>query len=277
MTGCHRGSGGPHCDAAPALAFKLTANCPYSTRPLPAHACRSTPDDAAMCYICYDEANEDDHQLIRSPCACQTIVHKRCLAQWIESKHSHECSICKASLPPGVTTPAPYIMLQVTRHMRGLDWTGPREFTLSFQGTERDMLIGSGTADVRMPDPSMSRQHAWLRFRDGHFELEDAGSSSGSYKLVRQTCCLERGAQQQFKIGRTQLSLHIARAGRESSSSAECSVACEEEDAAAAAAAANRLLHDVPTRAPVPAMPGTPAHSMFTVTPATSVGDFEDE
>jgi hypothetical protein len=52
-----------------------------------------------------------------------------------------------------------------------LDWTGGQE----------DLLVGRrADCDIVLTDPSVSRRHARLRFRDGHWILHDLESTNGT-------------------------------------------------------------------------------------------------
>lgn len=52
-----------------------------------------------------------------------------------------------------------------------LDWAGGQE----------DLLVGrEADCDVVLTDPTVSRRHAGLRFRDGHWILRDLGSRNGT-------------------------------------------------------------------------------------------------
>jgi pSer/pThr/pTyr-binding forkhead associated (FHA) protein len=53
----------------------------------------------------------------------------------------------------------------------GLDWTG----------RPGELMVGrSSRCDVVLADPTVSRRHARLRFRDGRWTLEDLDSMNGT-------------------------------------------------------------------------------------------------
>jgi FHA domain len=59
-----------------------------------------------------------------------------------------------------------------TPHVLGLDWTGATD----------ELTIGRHPAcDVVLSDPSVSRRHARLRFRDGTWMLQDLESHNGTW------------------------------------------------------------------------------------------------
>ena len=150
---------------------------------------RPTPHPGAAtdlsCYICFDETDSLANRLEPSPCACSKLVHKLCLARWIETRGSRTCSICKSKLPVECTVEPPYLVMQVVRHMRGLRWDGDHEFIISFSSgtrTAQAVTIGKGSdCDVILPDPSLSRVHARVAFANGVFTVEDMASQAGTY------------------------------------------------------------------------------------------------
>ncbi len=129
--------------------------------------------DPGVCYICFDDSSEADNQLVPSPCSCKKLVHRQCLSKWISTKGSRLCSICKAKLPIDCTVEAPFVVLQVVRHMRGLHWSGEREYIISFnQRPTNFVTIGYGAdCDLCLPDPSLSRTHSRIEFKDGAFQV----------------------------------------------------------------------------------------------------------
>ena len=40
------------------------------------------------CYICFEKT------WMKSPCFCQTPVHRKCLLKWTRESNRHQCSIC---------------------------------------------------------------------------------------------------------------------------------------------------------------------------------------
>ena len=135
------------------------------------------------CCICFDDTNTDDNVLEPSPCVCSKLVHRQCLTKWVATKGSRFCSICKGRLPIDTAVNPPFLVLQVVRHMRGIPWTGEREYIISFQGREPQMItVGcSNDCDLVIPDPSLSRIHARISYENKVFYVEDLGSSAGTY------------------------------------------------------------------------------------------------
>ena len=72
----------------------------------------------------------------------------------------------------------------------------PPLLALDWSGTRDELLVGRHDAcDVRVGHPSVSRRHARLSFRDGHWVLRDLASTNGTRvngkRVVR--CRLEPG------------------------------------------------------------------------------------
>lgn len=176
-----------------------------------------TPDKLAadstatsdVCYICFDDSSES--ALVPSPCTCHKLVHRECLGQWIATRGSRLCSICKDKLPIDFTVDPPYVVLQVVRHMRGLHWSGEREYIISYsQRMSNVVTVGSGQdCDLNLPDPSLSRVHARIVHADNAFHVEDLSSSAGTFLKLVKPHELPQEEIMQFKIGRTMMSLRV--------------------------------------------------------------------
>jgi len=181
-----------------------------------ADASRARASGDTMCYICFDDSTDAGNVLMASPCTCGKLVHRACLQRWIATKGSRLCSICKAKLPVDVTMDPPYIVLQVVRHMRGLHWSGEREYIISFTpATGHAVTVGTGVdCDVTLPDPSLSRRHARIAYAPppvNAFTVEDCHSAAGTFiKLVRPYTIPDNGGAV-FKLGRTMLTVRTRR------------------------------------------------------------------
>jgi hypothetical protein len=193
----------------------------------------SVVEDTEACYICFDPVSEQGRELMPSPCACKKPVHRACLSKWIATKGSRLCSICKGKLPIDFTVDAPFVVLQVcvrlvppkcavvadavgvlhqvVRHMRGLHWAGEREYIISFsQRSVNYVTIGSGVdCDLSLPDPSLSRNHSRITFREDAFFVEDMSSSAGTFLKLTGAHSLPVESASIFKLGRTMLTIKI--------------------------------------------------------------------
>ncbi|MBV9819562.1 MAG: FHA domain-containing protein [Solirubrobacterales bacterium] len=91
-------------------------------------------------------------------------------------------------------------LARITRRLAREAWPGGCEvlLALDWAGARAELLVGRHPAcDVVLHDPTVSRRHARLRFRDGHWVLQDLDSTNGSRvnrrRVVR--CRLEPGDQ----------------------------------------------------------------------------------
>jgi FHA domain len=110
--------------------------------------------------------------------------------RWMQLKNTHACSICRGAVNLTEAYGCPLVRLSVVRHMRGLQWEGRREVVIPLDSGEVGKVVGSGpTADVRLPDPSLSRMHArvWFDAAENAFKLRDLGSSAGTYVRVAES------------------------------------------------------------------------------------------
>lgn len=168
--------------------------------------------DNPYCYICFETSSTPECPLLPSPCACNTPVHQNCLSQWISSKGCRTCSICKTKLPVDFTVEPPFLVMQVVRHMRGLHWTGEREYIISFSGRSNSTIkVGNNSdCDLRLPDPSLNRVHCTLTHEQGNFLLQDSASQAGTYvRLPTDYHTLPIDQECSFKVGRTLLTLKV--------------------------------------------------------------------
>ncbi len=199
---------------------------------------RTTDKEGAACYICFDSHSDVSGPLIESPCTCASPVHAQCLHKWIVSKGSRTCSICRSKLPIQFAAHPPYLVLQVVRHMRGLHWTGEREYVVGFgsvpfggvhtaaeilslpdvetpvhqwhPGYVENVVIGSGReCHLQLPDPSLSRRHSCLSYDGAEFRIEDLHSSAGTYVRATAPVTIRGQRNEQFKIGRTTLTIDV--------------------------------------------------------------------
>ena len=208
---------------------------------LDVRCCRASEDPDGVCYICFENTSDESNRLVTSRCACSKLVHRKCLSQWISTKGSRLCSICKSKLPIDFIVEPPYIVMQVrcsrmrlrhapacactavvfdvprlgqqvVRHMRGLSWSGEREYVVDFHSRETPVVtVGSGAdCDLHLPDPSLSRCHARVAYNDdAGFVVEDFQSSAGTFLKLVESHPLPLDQELQFKLGRTMMNIKV--------------------------------------------------------------------
>ncbi|XP_026191683.1 uncharacterized protein LOC34619087, partial [Cyclospora cayetanensis] len=192
-----------------------------------------------QCRICLLEGNQEGDPLI-SPCDCKgsiRFVHLECLRHWITGRlNFHEqqqkpifvrqllCELCKIPYPTAINynnkrlqvvtvpkTEPPFLVLE---NMVGSHQKGVHVISMS---AKKDLKLGRGhESDVRIPDVSISRYHATIRFVDGAFQLEDHNSKFGTLVSLRKA----------FAVGDSVAALQVGRSVVKLS--VDCSAANEE-------------------------------------------------
>ncbi|CDR95079.1 seroreactive antigen BMN1-9B, putative [Babesia bigemina] len=172
--------------------------------PVPRGACAAPEQDAdqGMCRICLE--GEESGSLV-VPCKCNgsmKYVHLACVRTWIQGrlnvKDEHgqqqlafflknlKCELCGVPYPSyidvdsvwteflGIEEPSPpYAILEP----ENANHTGLHVASLS---TASVSIGRNGSSDVVLPDISVSRCHAMMHYREGHFVIEDKGSKFGT-------------------------------------------------------------------------------------------------
>lgn len=182
------------------------------------------------CRVCLLDGSTDEDPLIR-PCACKGSiehVHLGCLRHWVRGRlnlreHGPQgayvyrpllCELCKSPYPTHVTiggknellvevpkTEAPFIVLESMAHES-------HNFHVVSLAESKKLKFGRGhESDVRIPDVSISRCHATIRYDGGCFILEDNDSKFGTLVAMRKPWALRRGSAISLQVGRTVLSL----------------------------------------------------------------------
>ena len=201
--------------------------------------------DVPCCYMCFDETETDMNPLI-TPCKClgdTRYVHVECLRKWHSAESDNKicflskvdatCSVCKSTFQSNIKLKngrvfklfksclePPYVSLLVaTKHEMAQKLFNTR-FQLSFstllrpdlQNGLRPLILGrSSASDMVLDYRTVSARHAQIRFKNGEFIFQDAGSSNGSYLYLRQPVELTPNATQsiQFRIGRSMVAMKV--------------------------------------------------------------------
>merc|ERR1712187_563391 len=133
------------------------------------------------------------------------------------------CELCKTAYPvnlksfdgqesiPLAEVPrlrGPFIVLErVERDSRSNYQKGLHVVSLADRKT---LTFGrSHDSDVRVADVSISRHHAEIRFKDGHFYIEDLGSKFGTLICAKKPRMLGVEHPTKIQVGRTVLTLSI--------------------------------------------------------------------
>uniref|UniRef100_A0A7S2JZD2 RING-CH-type domain-containing protein n=1 Tax=Leptocylindrus danicus TaxID=163516 RepID=A0A7S2JZD2_9STRA len=211
---------------------------------LPSNTEMSTTE-APCCYMCFDETETETNPLI-TPCRClgdTRYVHVECLRKWHSAESDNPicflssvdatCSVCKSTFQSNIKLKngkvfklfksclePPYISLLVaTKHEMAQRLFNTR-FQLSFStllkpdlknGTRPLILGRSSGSDMVLDYRTVSARHATIRFKNGEFIFNDAGSSNGSYLYLRKPVELAANSTQsvQFRLGRSMVSMKV--------------------------------------------------------------------
>ena len=185
----------------------------------------STEKDAT-CRFCLCGPINENNPLI-SPCKCAGTmghIHIECLQQWISSKittnetensvmkyvKSIHCELCKMKLPfiisannrcydliKGEKPQIPYLILEGLQ----TELREPGVFFINFINKKSVMLGRGHDSDVRIPDISVSRCHAKIRYADGVFTIQDNYSKFGTLAMMEDTVPLK--SNMAIQCGRT--------------------------------------------------------------------------
>jgi len=172
---------------------------------------------SVACRVCLSECFSPENPLI-SACKCSGSVkytHLKCLQHSIRSKlqaHSTDyaisfswkglcCELCKKPYPYKLLVdgkvkeliqipkpPSPYIILESlspdTREPTGLH-------LISFC-SKKEVVLGRGhTSDLQLTDISVSRNHAWVKFKPEGIFIKDNNSKFGTVVEIRRPVALD--------------------------------------------------------------------------------------
>lgn len=194
---------------------------------------------SAICYVCYDES-EDDNPLI-APCKCSgdtKYIHLNCLKRWntngekneictvLDESNARTCSICKAPYPSKTRLPSgkmisllpdrlspPCIMFQVVTKHSSATLNLSTRYQLSYKmlmdnDIHRPLMVGrSSQCDLVLKYRTVSTIHAEIHYAKGEFFLKDAGSSNGTLRYIYRPLTLHNNQSLHVKFGRTVLSI----------------------------------------------------------------------
>lgn len=194
---------------------------------------------SAICYVCYDES-EDDNPLI-APCKCSgdtKYIHLNCLKRWntngekneictvLDESNARTCSICKAPYPSKTRLPSgksisllpdrlspPNIMFQVVTKHSSSTLNLSTRYQLSYKmlmdnDIGRALMVGrSSQCDLVLKYRTVSTIHAEIHYSKGEFFLKDAGSSNGTLRYIYRPLTLHNNQSLHVKFGRTVLSI----------------------------------------------------------------------
>ncbi|UKJ87914.2 hypothetical protein MACJ_000356 [Theileria orientalis] len=170
-------------------------------------------------------------------CACECkgsikYVHVECLRKWIDSRWNLKgdepmpsmvfirevsCELCKTNYPCYIRQngeliqivkmpkmSVPFLVLEnITPHaIKGVHLLSMKDM--------KDLKLGRGhESDVRIPDVSISRYHATIRYEGGQFYLEDHDSKFGTLVSMRRPRMVSHKEPLSVQVGRSVINLAI--------------------------------------------------------------------
>jgi len=202
-------------------------------------SCTTDVENKHQCRICFMDRNDVDEELV-NPCSCKgtsEYVHIKCLQSWINSKVKNKvtadsscwywkhlsCEVCKTSLPdliqfddkkvqlvPTCRPNTPYMLLERIFYdkSKGVD-NSKMLILLSISHDNHQIRLGRGhDCDLRENDISVSRLHAFIKYKDSKFVIVDNNSKFGTLILLRKHFEIEK-RKIAVQLGRTVITFSL--------------------------------------------------------------------
>ncbi|OMJ65559.1 hypothetical protein SteCoe_37992 [Stentor coeruleus] len=210
-----------------------------SQLPLDIKVLHEDNDEAFQCRICLNDDNSIENPLI-APCKCtgsMGLIHLECLQRWLSSKvatretnnslsyswKSLECELCKFKYPDRIQIKEKIVDLLFIKKPENnfivLESVGPAlggqsnmsktVNVISFQ--DRNIIrLGRGhDSDIRLPDISVSRDHANIKFTNAGLFLDDISSKFGTLVKIKKPILLTPNSKFSIQCGRSLLEINI--------------------------------------------------------------------
>ena len=208
---------------------------PRISTPLPVAVLEKEEEGAYACRICLSEEPTTGNPLI-TPCICSGsmgLVHLECLQRWLSSKISTrdqnnstsyswktlECELCKFQYPDKIQVENNvYDLLSVKKPENNfivLELVNQGSNVnkiinvISFQD-KKNIRLGRGhDSDIRLPDISVSRNHANIKLTHAGLFLDDVSSKFGTLVRVKRPIIMDTGTKLSLQTGRTLVEICI--------------------------------------------------------------------
>lgn len=196
-------------------------------------------DEAFQCRICLNDENFMENPLI-APCKCagsMGLVHLECLQRWLSSKvasretnnslsyswKSLECELCKFKYPDRIQIKGKVVDLLCIKKPENnfivLESVGPgfsdpgnmskTVNVISFQDKNNIRLGRGHDSDIRLPDISVSRNHANIKLTSAGLFLDDISSKFGTLVKIKKPILLTPNSKFSVQCGRTLLEISV--------------------------------------------------------------------
>ena len=191
-------------------------------------------DSSLTCRVCLTEEIEKEDPLV-SPCFCagtMSCVHVNCLRRWLESKITQtnnnlakvyrckalECELCKYRYPSKIRVGDKVIDLILMEKPEGsyivfeTKSDGHLNYSvLSFKDKESYKLGRGYDADMRIPDISVSRNHALVLEKASGVYIKDLNSKFGTLARIKQQIVMDVHSKMMIQSGRTLVKVSVKR------------------------------------------------------------------
>ena len=191
-------------------------------------------DANLACRVCLTEEVDKEDPLV-SPCFCtgtMGCIHIKCLQKWLESKITQtsnnlakvyrckalECELCKFHYPSKIRVCEKVIDLILMEKPEGnyivfeTKSDGHLNYSvLSFEDKESFKLGRGYDTDMRIPDISVSRNHALILEKPSGVYIKDLNSKFGTLARIKQQIVLDIHSKIKVQCGRTLLKVSVKR------------------------------------------------------------------
>ncbi|OMJ71568.1 hypothetical protein SteCoe_30187 [Stentor coeruleus] len=187
------------------------------------------------CRICLLDDNDDLNPLI-SPCFCtgtMGVIHIGCLQRWLDSKitqNSHRdvkiytwrslnCELCKFKYPNKILVDNKTIDLVIiekppTTNYMILESCNNKKKCIHVLNLDDKKVIRLGRgydSDMRIPDISISRNHACINIRSSGLYIQDLNSKFGTLIRMKKDICLDLDNKFKIQTGRSLLKISTSK------------------------------------------------------------------
>ncbi|EUD67740.1 hypothetical protein C922_01929 [Plasmodium inui San Antonio 1] len=200
----------------------------------PSKKCESILDSSNIqCRICLIEGNQENDPLI-CPCDCKGSIkyaHLMCLRKWINGRLNLNdqlfsgsvfikdicCELCKTKYPKSIKQNDELVQLVKIPNLKTplivldniIGQTSKGVHLISF-ADKKHLKLGRGhESDVRIPDVSISRYHATIKYEKGLFKLEDHNSKFGTLVALRKAREICPKDTMSLQVGRSVVNFRV--------------------------------------------------------------------
>ncbi|SCM06153.1 conserved Plasmodium protein, unknown function [Plasmodium chabaudi chabaudi] len=200
----------------------------------PSKKCEAIIDSTNIqCRICLIEGSQENDPLI-CPCDCKGSIkyaHLLCLRKWINGRlnlndqlfsgsifiKDISCELCKTKYPKSIKQNDELIQLVKIPNLKTplivldniIGQTSKGVHLISF-ADKTHLKLGRGhESDIRIPDVSISRYHATIKYEEGLFKLEDHNSKFGTLVALRKAREISTQDTMSLQVGRSVVNFRI--------------------------------------------------------------------